>query len=132
MLSQKAMIFRLHKVLLFFNSINKGTPIEGFYVEIKLRKQKWLICCSYNANKHSISKDIETLSESINLFSANYENVLLMGDFNVGLDNAVLKDFCNIYNQTNLINKATCYKNPNNPSCIDLLLAIFPKYLQNS
>ena len=78
MLSQKAMIFRLHKVLLFFNSINKGTPIEGFYVEIKLRKQKWLICCSYNANKHSISKDIETLSESIDLFSANYENGLLM------------------------------------------------------
>ena len=29
-------------------------PIEGFYVEINLRKQKWLICCSYNTNKHNI------------------------------------------------------------------------------
>ena len=55
-----------------------------------------------------------------------------MGDFNAGLDNAVLKDFCNLYNLTNLINKATCYKNPNNPSCIDLLLTNFPKYFQNS
>ena len=80
------------------------SPIEGFYVEINLRKQKWLICCSYNPNKHNISKHIEALSKSIDLFSSNYENVLLMGDFNAGLDNAVLKDFCNLYNLTNLIN----------------------------
>ena len=56
-------------------------------------KQKWLICCSYNPNKHNIRKHIEALSKSIDLFSSNYENVLLMGDFNAGLDNAVLKDF---------------------------------------
>ena len=55
-----------------------------------------------------------------------------MGDFNAGLDNAVLKGFCNLYNLINLINKATCYKNANNPSCIDLLLTNFPKYFQNS
>ena len=48
------------------------------------------------------------------------------------LDNAVLKDFYNLYNLTNLISKATCYKNPNNPSCIDLLLTNFPKCFQNS
>ena len=53
----------------------KVSPIEGFYAEINLRKQKWLICCSYNPNKYN-------------------KNVLLMGEFNAGLDNAVLKDFC--------------------------------------
>ena len=106
--------------------------IEGFYVETSLRKQKWLICCSCNPDKHNISKHIKGLSKSIDLFSSNYENVLLMGDFNAGLDNAVLKDFCNLTNNlTNLINKVTCYKNPNNSSCIDLLLTNFPKYFQN-
>ena len=55
-----------------------------------------------------------------------------MGDFNAGLDNAVLKEFCNLYNLISLINKATCYKNPNNPSCIDLLLTNFPENFQNS
>ena len=55
-----------------------------------------------------------------------------MGDFNADLDNAVLQDFCNLHNLTNLINKATCYKNPNNPSCIDLLLKDFPKCFQDS
>ena len=54
-----------------------------------------------------------------------------MGDFNAGLDNAVLKEFCNLYNLTSLINKATCYKNSNNPSCIDLILTNFPKIFQN-
>ena len=110
----------------------KVSPIEGFYVEINSRKQKWLIYCTCNPNKHNISKHIEALSKSSDFFSSNYENVLLMGDFIAGLDNAVLKDFCNSYNLTNLISKATCYKNPNNPSFIDLLLANFPKCFQNS
>ena len=91
-----------------------------------------MICCSYNPNKHNISKHIEVLSKSIDLFSSNYENLLFIGDFNAGLDNAVLKDFRNLYNLTNLINKATCYQNPNNPPCTDLLLTNFPKYFQNS
>ena len=26
-------------------------PVEGLYVVVKLRKQKWLIICSYNPNK---------------------------------------------------------------------------------
>ena len=73
------------------------SPIEGFYVEINLRKQKWLICCSYNPNKHYISKHIEALSKSIHLFPSNYENLPLMGDFNAGLGNAVLKDFSNLH-----------------------------------
>ena len=71
------------------------------------------------------------MSKSIDLLYSNYENILLMGDFNAGLDNAILKDFCNLYNLTNLIKKATSYKNPNNPSCIDLLTNV-PKYFQNS
>ena len=108
------------------------SPNEGFYVEINLRKQKWLICCSYNPNRHNISKHVDALRNIIDLFSSNYENVLLMGDFNAGSDNAALNDFCNLYNLTNLINKATCYKNPNNPCSIDLLLTNFPKNFQNS
>ena len=65
--------------ILIFNEVS---PIEGFYVEINLRKQKWLICCSYNTNKHNISKHIKAPSKSTELFSFDYENFLLMGDFN--------------------------------------------------
>ena len=47
--------------LIFFEIL----PIEGFYVGINLREQKWLLCCSYNANIHNISKHIEALSKGI-------------------------------------------------------------------
>ena len=34
-------------------------PIEGPYVEVKLRKQKWLISCFYNPNKFMICQHME-------------------------------------------------------------------------
>ena len=34
-------------------------PVEGLYVEVKLRKQKWLISCSYNPNKSMICQQME-------------------------------------------------------------------------
>ena len=33
--------------------------MEGFYVEINLRKTKWLLCCSYNPNRSKIVTKIE-------------------------------------------------------------------------
>ena len=40
--------------------------------------------------------------------------------------------FCDSYEFENLIKDATCYKNPENPSCIDLILANNPNSFQNS
>ena len=33
-----------------------------------------------------------------------------------------MKDFCDLYDLENLIKEPTCFKNPNNPSSIDLML----------
>ena len=38
-------------------------------------------------------------------------------------------DFCQAYN---LINNFTCYKNPNKPTCIDLMLTNKPRFFKNS
>ena len=65
-------------------------------------------------------------------FSFNYENFLLIGEFNVGLDDTAMKDFCNLYNLRSLIDKPTFYKNPANSSCIELLLTNCSKYFHNS
>ena len=43
-----------------------------------------------------------------------------------------MKSFCQIYNFKNLIDKPTCYKNPTNPSCVDLNLTNRPRSFQNS
>ena len=38
-----------------------------------------------------------------------------------------MKSFCESYNLTNLIKKPMCFKNPETPSCIDLILTKRPK-----
>ena len=43
-----------------------------------------------------------------------------------------LKDFCNLYLLKNLIKKPTCFKNPENPKTIDLILTNRPRSFCNS
>ena len=48
---------------------------EYFFVEINLRKKKWLLCCSYNPHKNSISTHIDFLRRELDLHSSNYEYI---------------------------------------------------------
>ena len=41
----------------------ESLPIEGFYVELKLRSENWLINCSYNPNRNAIGDHLEALSD---------------------------------------------------------------------
>ena len=43
-----------------------------------------------------------------------------------------MKAFCDNYNLTSLIKQPTCYKNPNNPTCIDLILSNTPRSLEGT
>ena len=107
--------------------------IEGFFVEINLRnKKKWLISCSYNSPKTSLSNHIVALSKSLDLFTTKYERLLFLGDFNAGMEDSSIKIFCSNYSLTSMINKLTCYKNPDKPTCIDLILTNCPRSFQNS
>ena len=108
------------------------SPTEGFSVEINLRKKKWLLCYFYNPNKNNTHFHLENLTKSLVLPSSNYENLIILGDFNVSIDNSYIADFCDTYDLRSLITEPTCYKNPENPTCIDLILANDPFSFQNS
>ena len=41
----------------------ESLPIEGFYVELKLRSKNWLTNCSYNPNRNAIGNYLEALSD---------------------------------------------------------------------
>ena len=43
-----------------------------------------------------------------------------------------MKSFCENYNLKNLIKQPPCYKNPNKPSCIDLILTSVPRTFQST
>ena len=87
-----------------------------------VRKTKWLIMSGYNPRKEYTSYFLSHVSKGLDKVLADYENFLLIGDFNSQISETHLKNFCDLYDLENLIKGPTCYKNPNNPSSIDLML----------
>ena len=45
----------------------ENSPTEAFFVEINLRKKKWLLSCSYNPINENIENHLETLSNNLAL-----------------------------------------------------------------
>ena len=60
---------------------------------MNLRKQKWLIICSYDPNKSMMRQHMEDFSESMDLHSSNYENFTFLCDFNADMEYVALTDF---------------------------------------
>ena len=46
----------------------------------------------------------------------------MIGDFNSDVSQSCMKAFCESYNLSSVIKEPACYKNPQNPSCIELIL----------
>ena len=61
-----------------------------------------------------------------------HDNLLILGDLNSDLKDGCLNAFSNVNNLKSLNKEPTCFKNPNNPSCIDLFLTNRSRYFQNT
>ena len=96
--------------------------VEAIFIELKLKNRKWLLMGGYNPHKDSISYFLSHVSKGIDANMNNYENLILIGDFNAVNSDLSLTEFCEMYKLKNLITDPTCYKNPNNPSLIDVIL----------
>ena len=55
-----------------------------------------------------------------------------MGDFNVNMDDKFMIEFCKLSDLSSLIDKPTCYKNFNKPTCVVLIFTNKPCYFQYS
>ena len=75
---------------------------------------------------------MESMSKAVDSRSSKYENFLIIADFNAQASNKSVKDFCDVYSFKHLIKEPTCYKNPNNPKCIDFMLTSKQRSFQNS
>ena len=105
---------------------------ESFFVEINLHKKKWLINCSYNPHKNNIGSHLNVITKTLDKYYGKYENVVFLGDFNAAIEETTMELFCESYNLTNLIKQPTCFKNPEKPRCIDLILTNRPKSFQTT
>ena len=53
--------------------------------------------------------------------TSNYDGLIFLGDYNAGVEGKNINIFCSHYK--NCI-KAMCYKNPDKPTCIDLIIKL--------
>ena len=108
--------------------LSDGISFRSFFVELNCRKKKKLLNCPYNHKISNIKSHLNCLSKSIDAHLSKYENIILLVDFNSCLLDSSMKVFCGIYKLCSLAKEATCFENPGNPSCIDLILT--DKYLR--
>ena len=64
---------------------------------------------------------IEKLSNQLNDLRTSYDNILLLGGFNMTPENLKMQDFCDAHDLENIIKEPTSFKGKN-PTCIDLTL----------
>ena len=111
---------------------NNSANIEGIFIEINLRSKRWLLFAGYNNLKSNITNYLSELGRQLDNHLGKYDNILLIGDFNSETTETSMNEFCDTYNLNNLIKVNTCYKNPKNPSCIDLMLTNRTRSFQDS
>ena len=90
------------------------------------------MCASCNPHKSNVTNHLHHLSKGLDNYIGNYDNVLLLGDFNSECSEPWLSYFCDIYNLKNLAKELICHKNPDNPSCIDLFVTNRPRNFQSN
>ena len=64
--------------------------------------------------------------------NSKYDNFIVLGDLNAEPTNEALYDFCQVYGCSNIVKENTCYKNPENPSCVDLIITNRPRSFQGT
>ena len=90
------------------------------------------VTCSYNPHKNSVINHLARISESLDLLSSDSDKMIFLGDFNITDNQRHMKTFCENYGLKNLIRQPTCYKNPGNPACRDLILTNASRSFQSN
>ena len=117
------------------NKHNFTKNIEGLFIEINLRKTKLLLFGTYHSTHPEYGQSDTDYFGQIGLaldVYSNYDKFLLAGDFNVEENEGCLKEFLYEYNAKNLVKENTCFKNIDNPSCIDLFITNSYQSFQNT
>ena len=105
--------------------------IEGLFVEINLRKTKWLLCEIYHPPSQNDKYFFDNLGTALDIYSDKYDKFILTGDFNAQEGEACLDTFLSDYDAKNLVKEKTCFKRIQNPSCVDLIITNSCNNFQN-
>ena len=98
-----------------------ASDMEILFLELNFRKCKWLLCGTYRPPSQLKDYYFNNLDKAIDTYS-EYEKILLVGDFNTEESENCMVSFLFHHNLKSIVKENTCFKNPNNPRSIDLML----------
>ena len=93
----------------YIKQITLNNLFEGFFVERNLRSKKWLLGSSCNHHKENIASHLSNANAALDLdkLCADYENITLLGDFNVEVKEKNISDFMSTYHLKSLVKQKT-------------------------
>ena len=79
-----------------------------------------------------IENHLRQIHQQVEASSERYEHFPIMGDFNADVSDSSMTSFCTFFLLKTIVKESACYKNPENPSCIDLFLINYPRSFHNT
>ena len=100
---------------------NLPTEIQAIPIEINIRKTKWLIVALYRPERTNKMLFIDIINNLLDYYCVTYDNLLIMGDFNMLASDMEVVNLINNHDLHSMIKVSTCFKSTSG-RCIDLLL----------
>ena len=84
--------------------------IEGIFIELNLRKYKWLLCATYHLPNKKDNYFFNHLGKAIDIYHQTYDKYLLIDDFSAEDTEPCLSQFLFEYDGKNIVSEKTCLK----------------------
>ena len=95
---------------------NPPNDTEGIFIELNLRKVKWLLFSASHPPFQSYDYYFCRVSNCLDVFSSTYDRFLLVGNFNAEDFEKTLLIFFEKHNAVNIVKDKTIFKGLDNPN----------------
>ena len=104
---------------------------EIIILEFHQSKRKWLILGIYKTSNQKEAEFLQHLTWLLDFYNTTYEDIIIIGDFNMIIENHYCNDFMDMFALSCLISKPTYFQSIN-PTCIDFILTNKPNLFELS
>ena len=102
-------------------SFKVKSDMQVLPIEINLKNAKWIIIPIYRPPSKDKCEFNEFIINMLDFYSKTHENFIVLGDFNMEVNEQPMKSLIDSHDLYSLISDPTCFKNPDG-RCIDLIL----------
>ena len=101
--------------------------IEEIFVEINLRKTKWLLFGGYRPPRQQAEYFLKHVNYALDTYRQTFDKFLLAGDFNIEETDPIMSEFLSKNDSKNLVQQNLVLKAPIAPDVLIFLSLIVPE-----